>query len=93
MGKVFRKNLISNKSTQTHQQSNSEQMLTPEMEEDPNFKPQDICASLLYMVSNNIGQIAYLNAKAHNIQYIYFGGFFIRGKFKLTLYYNYINLQ
>ncbi|KAJ3086796.1 hypothetical protein HK102_012446 [Quaeritorhiza haematococci] len=32
-----------------------------------------------YLVSNNIGQIAYLNAQAHGIQRIYFSGFFIRG--------------
>jgi bifunctional damage-control phosphatase, subfamily II, fusion protein len=31
------------------------------------------------LVSNNIGQIAYLNAQAHGIQRIYFSGFFIRG--------------
>lgn len=43
-----------------------------------NFKKQDITASLLYMISNNIGQIAYLNAKIHNVENIYFGGFFIR---------------
>ena len=29
--------------------------------------------------SNNIGQIAYLNAKQHGLKRIYFGGFFIRG--------------
>ncbi|KAL7749713.1 hypothetical protein RI367_004941 [Sorochytrium milnesiophthora] len=39
----------------------------------------DIGASLLYMLSNNIGQIAYLNAQAHGLQRIYFGGYFIRG--------------
>lgn len=43
------------------------------------FKNEDISRSLLYMVSNNIGQIAYLNAQAHNIKRIYFGGCFIRG--------------
>ncbi|KAF9580633.1 hypothetical protein BGW38_002646 [Lunasporangiospora selenospora] len=43
------------------------------------FRPQDISRSLLYMVSNNIGQIAYLNAQAHNLDRIYFGGCFIRG--------------
>jgi len=31
------------------------------------------------MVSNNIGQIAYLNAVNHNLHSIYFGGSFIRG--------------
>ena len=39
----------------------------------------DMSRSLLYMLSNNIGQIAYLNAKLHNIHRIYFSGFFIRG--------------
>lgn len=29
--------------------------------------------------SNNIGQIAYLNAQAHGLKRIYFGGCFIRG--------------
>ncbi|KAI8374886.1 type II pantothenate kinase [Blakeslea trispora] len=44
-----------------------------------NFASADIAKSLLYMVSNNIGQIAYLNAQQHGIQRIYFGGCFIRG--------------
>ncbi|RIA98345.1 fumble-domain-containing protein, partial [Glomus cerebriforme] len=44
-----------------------------------NFKSEDISKSLLYMVSNNIGQIAYLNAQAHGLKRIYFGGCFIRG--------------
>ncbi|KAJ2317171.1 hypothetical protein GGI00_006834, partial [Coemansia sp. RSA 2681] len=39
----------------------------------------DVARSLLYMVSNNIGQIAYLNAQLHGIRRIYFGGYFIRG--------------
>jgi type II pantothenate kinase len=43
------------------------------------FKQEDIAVSLLYLVSNNIGQIAYLNAKPHGIKRIYFSGFFIRG--------------
>lgn len=42
------------------------------------FCPNDIAKSLLYMVSNNIGQIAYLNAKVFGIQRIYFGGSYIR---------------
>ncbi|KAI7900064.1 pantothenate kinase [Cokeromyces recurvatus] len=44
-----------------------------------NFRASDIAKSLLFMVSNNIGQIAYLNAKQHNLKRIYFGGCFIRG--------------
>ncbi|ORZ31724.1 fumble-domain-containing protein [Catenaria anguillulae PL171] len=39
----------------------------------------DMSRSLLFMLSNNIGQIAHLNAKAHNISRIYFGGYFICG--------------
>ena len=43
------------------------------------FSPEDISKSLLYAISNNIGQIAYMNAEKYNIDKIYFGGFFIRG--------------
>ncbi|KAJ2852220.1 hypothetical protein IWW36_000361 [Coemansia brasiliensis] len=46
---------------------------------DKHFDDTDIARSLLYMVSNNIGQIAYLNAQLHGIRRIYFGGYFIRG--------------
>jgi len=41
-------------------------------------KPEDMANSLLRMVSNNIGQIAYLNAMRFGLKRIYFGGFFIR---------------
>lgn len=43
------------------------------------FKNPDVCKSLLYAISNNIGQIAYLQAKIHKVQNIYFGGSYIRG--------------
>ncbi|KAF2199862.1 fumble-domain-containing protein [Delitschia confertaspora ATCC 74209] len=43
------------------------------------FRPEDISRSLLYAVSNNIGQIAYLHAEKHKLQNIYFGGSFIGG--------------
>ncbi|OMJ14967.1 Pantothenate kinase 2 [Smittium culicis] len=43
------------------------------------YNDADIARSLLYMVSNNIGQIAYLNAQLHGIKRIYFAGYFIRG--------------
>ncbi|KAJ2503196.1 hypothetical protein GGH96_000445 [Coemansia sp. RSA 1972] len=46
---------------------------------DKHFDDSDVARSLLYMVSNNIGQIAYLNAQLHGIRHIYFGGYFIRG--------------
>ena len=43
------------------------------------FKNQDICKSLLYAISNNIGQIAYLQARVHHVKKVYFGGSYIRG--------------
>ncbi|KAH9949394.1 fumble [Amylocystis lapponica] len=43
------------------------------------FSAEDISKSLLYAVSNNIGQIAYMNAEKYNLDRIYFGGFYIRG--------------
>ncbi|KAL8863478.1 MAG: hypothetical protein Q9178_000159 [Gyalolechia marmorata] len=45
----------------------------------PTFKKEDISRSLLYAVSNNIGQIAYLQSEKHDLEHIYFGGSFIRG--------------
>jgi len=43
------------------------------------FSDADIAKSLLISISNDIGQIAYLTAKLHNLPRIYFGGYFIRG--------------
>ena len=43
------------------------------------FAPEDISLSLLYAVSNNIGQLAYLFCEKHQLEDIYFGGSFIRG--------------
>lgn len=43
------------------------------------FKPEDVSRSLLYAVSYNIGQIAYLQSCKHDLEHIYFGGSFIRG--------------
>ena len=45
----------------------------------PKFRDADIAKSLLISLSNDIGQISYLNAKLHGLQKIYFGGYFIRG--------------
>ncbi|XP_011034129.1 PREDICTED: pantothenate kinase 1-like isoform X1 [Populus euphratica] len=42
------------------------------------YKPEDISWSLLRMISNNIGQISYLNALRFGLKRIFFGGFFIR---------------
>ncbi|CCG82144.1 putative Pantothenate kinase [Taphrina deformans PYCC 5710] len=46
---------------------------------DSQFAAEDVSRSLLYAISNNIGQIAYLQAQKHGIQHIYFGGSYIRG--------------
>lgn len=43
------------------------------------FDSADISRSLLYAISNNIGQIAYLQSQIHGLSRIYFGGSFIRG--------------
>ncbi|KAI4870316.1 fumble-domain-containing protein [Hypoxylon rubiginosum] len=43
------------------------------------FSSADISRSLLYAISNNIGQIAYLQSQVHGLSRIYFGGSFIRG--------------
>lgn len=43
------------------------------------FNSSDISRSLLYAISNNIGQIAFLQSQIHNLSDIYFGGSFIRG--------------
>lgn len=43
------------------------------------FDGPDISRSLLYAISNNIGQIAYLQSEKHSLEHIYFGGSFIRG--------------
>ncbi|XP_043805192.1 pantothenate kinase 1 isoform X3 [Manihot esculenta] len=44
------------------------------------YKPEDVARSLLRMISNNIGQISYLNALRFGLKRIFFGGFFIRGQ-------------
>jgi len=43
------------------------------------FSGADISRSLLFAISNNIGQIAYLQSEKHALSTIYFGGSFIRG--------------
>eukprot|EP00212_Chloropicon_laureae_P002228 CAMPEP_0197489484 /NCGR_PEP_ID=MMETSP1311-20131121/4267_1 /TAXON_ID=464262 /ORGANISM="Genus nov. species nov., Strain RCC856" /LENGTH=895 /DNA_ID=CAMNT_0043033803 /DNA_START=51 /DNA_END=2736 /DNA_ORIENTATION=+ len=43
------------------------------------YNPKDIGLALCRMISYNIAQIAYLNAKRYNLKRIFFGGFFIRG--------------
>lgn len=47
-------------------------------EDNPHFKNADIVKSLLFMICNNIGQVAYLNAKVHQVKRVYFAGGFIQ---------------
>lgn len=42
------------------------------------YRPEDMARSLLRMISNNIGQISYLNALRFGLKRIFFGGFFIQ---------------
>ena len=45
---------------------------------DKPFSEADIARSLLYIISNDIGQISCLYAMLHKVKRIYFGGFFLR---------------
>ena len=42
------------------------------------YQEQDVLSSLVTMISFNIGQLAYFNAKLHNIRTIYFVGSYVR---------------
>merc|ERR1719376_1186862 len=42
------------------------------------FSEADIARSLLYTVSNDISQIASLHAMLHQLEKVYFGGYFLR---------------
>ncbi|XP_059469854.1 4'-phosphopantetheine phosphatase isoform X1 [Neocloeon triangulifer] len=43
------------------------------------YSEADIARSLLFTISNDIGQIACLYAMMHNMPRVYFGGYFLRG--------------
>lgn len=59
--------------------TNGDQDSHPQEPKSPPFSASDISRSLLYAISNNIGQIAYLQSEKHSLSTIYFGGSFIRG--------------
>jgi type II pantothenate kinase len=42
------------------------------------FSNADMVKSLLFMICNNIGQVAFLNAKLHQVKRVYFAGGFIQ---------------
>jgi type II pantothenate kinase len=43
-----------------------------------NLKEEDVAIALLMLITNNIGQVAFLNAKLHNCTKIFFVGSFLR---------------
>ncbi|XP_071551021.1 4'-phosphopantetheine phosphatase isoform X2 [Panulirus ornatus] len=47
-------------------------------DDSPGFSEADIARSLLFTVSNDIGQIASLYAMLHGLKKVYFGGYFLR---------------
>lgn len=52
---------------------------TASEESNPNhFKNADIVKSLLFMICNNIGQVAFLNANLHQVKRVYFAGGFLQ---------------
>jgi len=61
------------------EQNSSSKPASPPSKNHVSFRPEDISKSLLYAISNNIGQIAYLHAEKHACERIYFGGSFIGG--------------
>ncbi|EEP75563.1 hypothetical protein UREG_00409 [Uncinocarpus reesii 1704] len=76
-GKVFKMQRLAERSAKDHE---SLAQSDTESERDVSqFRREDISRSLLFAISNNIGQIAYLQSEKHQIKHIYFGGSFIRG--------------
>jgi type II pantothenate kinase len=81
-GKVFRKEDASASSTNKEEHDVDE--VDDGDEEDlehakSDFAPEDVSRALLYAISNNIGQIAFLQSQIHGLSHIYFGGSFING--------------
>ena len=75
--------LLNGDAESSHSQASNTQVPNgaPQPPDSPSapFSSPDISRSLLYAVSNNIGQIAYLQSEKHSLSTIYFGGSFIRG--------------
>jgi type II pantothenate kinase len=82
-GKVFRMKRLAERNAEDGEGLYNGDPLGPVPEEDENtvggFRVEDMARSLLYAISNNIGQIAYLQSEKHGLKHIYFGGSFIRG--------------
>lgn len=77
-GKVYRQKREGERAAEDGDVMSSSTMLKTD-EKERAFTAEDISISLLYAMSNNIGQIAYLFSEKHQLKDIYFGGSFIRG--------------
>lgn len=73
-GKVFRMKRAAERNAE-----DGEGLGKENAEEVAGFRIEDMSRSLLFAISNNIGQIAYLQSEKHELKNIYFGGSFIRG--------------
>lgn len=78
-GKVFRMKRMAERNAEDGEGLFNRDPRDDDDEQVEGFKIQDMARSLLYAISNNIGQIAYLQSEKHDLQHIYFGGSFIRG--------------
>jgi len=78
-GKVFRMKRMAERNAEDGEGLFHRDPRDDDDEQVEGFKIQDMARSLLYAISNNIGQIAYLQSEKHDLQHIYFGGSFIRG--------------
>jgi len=58
-------------------------------EELPELRSEDVVRSLIFMFANNICQVAYLNAKLHNIERIIFAGGFLADNLYLLSRFSY----
>jgi type II pantothenate kinase len=77
-GKVFKMKRVAERNAEDGEGlSNGDN--TKEEKDMGGFKIEDMSRSLLYAISNNIGQIAYLQSEKNGLQHIYFGGSFIQG--------------
>lgn len=52
--------------------------INPDASSEGGIKPEDLAIALLMMITNNIGQVSYLNAQLHSCNRIYFIGNFLR---------------
>jgi type II pantothenate kinase len=84
-GKVFRQNQETSHDTAegsvpSHVESSGDAQFSDDADPiTPDFDSADLSRALLYAISNNISQIAFLQSQIHGLSDIYFGGSFING--------------